>query len=94
MKQIGISLLVMFFVALALPAFAAEFASLLPAELKALMESHEPGPVIVDVRSSRQYDEAHIAGAISIPLAELGKNPSLPEVPKDVTLVFYCSGTT
>lgn len=94
MKQILLSMLVMLLLALSLPALAAEVASLSPAELKALMERQEPVLVMVDVRARSQYDGAHIAGAISIPLAELEKNPSLPEVPKDATLVFYCSGTT
>ena len=64
------------------------------AELKSLIDRNEPGLVIIDSRSASQFQESHIKGAISLPLAELEQNPTLPAVPKDANLVFYCSGNT
>ncbi len=41
-------------------------------------------PFVLDVRPSSQYDEAHIPGAVNIPLAELGEHPEyLAVLPKD-----------
>ncbi|HEX5084391.1 MAG TPA: rhodanese-like domain-containing protein [Blastocatellia bacterium] len=41
-----------------------------PEELCAAVEEGNP-PVIVDVRSARQFSEGHLPGAINIPLSEL-----------------------
>ena len=41
-------------------------------------------PFVLDVRPSVQYDEAHIPGAVNIPLAELGEHPEyLAVLPQD-----------
>ena len=41
-------------------------------------------PFVLDVRPAGQYDEAHIPGAVYIPLAELGENPDyLAVLPRD-----------
>jgi rhodanese-related sulfurtransferase len=55
-----------------------------PEELIAAVEEGNP-PVIVDVRSARQFSEGHLPGAINIPLSELdGKagefDPAAPAV--------------
>ncbi|MEL7208746.1 MAG: metalloregulator ArsR/SmtB family transcription factor [Actinomycetota bacterium] len=47
--------------------------------------------VVVDVRSPREYAEAHIPGAISIPLAELVDR--IDELPDDRETVAYCRGS-
>ena len=42
-------------------------------------------PFVLDVRPASQYDEAHIPGAINIPLAELGENADyLAVLPRDL----------
>ncbi len=46
--------------------------------------------VVVDLRPDEEYQAGHIAGAISIPLAELEAH--LGEVPADVEIVAYCRG--
>lgn len=46
--------------------------------------------VVVDVRPEEEYGAGHIAGARSIPVAELGKR--LREVPKSSEVVAYCRG--
>lgn len=45
--------------------------------------------LIVDTRSRAEYEEQHIAGAISLPLSELStQNPDLPQ---DAEIITYCT---
>ena len=67
-------------------AFADEPERIPVKELKRLLDSEE-NVIVVDVRSERAYREAHIPGAISIPLAQLGMRHS--ELPKEGLIVFY-----
>ena len=46
--------------------------------------------VVVDLRLAEEYEAGHIAGAISMPLAELEAH--LAELPADVEIVAYCRG--
>jgi len=46
--------------------------------------------VIVDVRPAEEYQAAHIAGAVSIPLEELERR--LRELPSEREVVAYCRG--
>jgi rhodanese-related sulfurtransferase len=46
--------------------------------------------VVVDLRPTEEYEAGHIAGAISIPLAELEAH--LAELPADAEIVAYCRG--
>jgi len=51
--------------------------------------------VIVDARSAASFADGHIAGAITLPLAEARKNPARPfkvKVPADATIIAYCNG--
>lgn len=61
-------------------------------ELKALIDQKSPGLVVVDARSSEEYQEVHIKDAVSIPLPKLEKDASLLPTSKDARLVFYCNG--
>jgi rhodanese-related sulfurtransferase len=45
---------------------------------------------LIDVRPREEYDAAHIAGAISVPLADLGKRAV--ELPRRRDIVAYCRG--
>lgn len=45
--------------------------------------------VLIDVRDKEAYDEAHAAGALSIPQSELAAR--LSELPRDKMLIFYCT---
>lgn len=94
MKNIALLLSMLLLATLALPAFAAEFAALTSAELKAMIDRNEAGLMIIDSRAQSQFDQAHIKGAISIPLAEMAQNAVLSNAPKDAKLLFYCSGST
>lgn len=57
-------------------------------ELKA---KQNKGAIIVDVRSSQEYQEGHICGAINIPEYEINCNIDkfLPDKEKEI--VLYCS---
>ena len=44
-------------------------------------------PLIVDVRSAEEYEEAHIKAAISIPLGEVPQR--LGEIPKNRPVALY-----
>jgi len=46
--------------------------------------------VVVDVRPAEEYQAAHIAGAVSIPLEELERR--LRELPSEREVVAYCRG--
>jgi rhodanese-related sulfurtransferase/DNA-binding transcriptional ArsR family regulator len=46
--------------------------------------------VVIDLRPGEEYEAGHIAGAISIPLAELEAH--LAELPAGVEIVAYCRG--
>ena len=58
-------------------------------ELLARLKSGEP-LVVVDVRPAEEYQAAHVAGAVSIPLVELEQR--LRELPPDREVVAYCRG--
>ncbi|MET0649003.1 MAG: rhodanese-like domain-containing protein [Pyrinomonadaceae bacterium] len=47
------------------------------------------GVVLYDTRSKMQYDEEHIEGARSLPQNEVEARAG--ELPRDKTLVFYCT---
>jgi 3-mercaptopyruvate sulfurtransferase SseA len=56
-------------------------------ELEALMK--EGKAFVVDVRTQESYDAGHIPGAKLIPSTEIVKH--LKELPRDKTIVTYCS---
>jgi rhodanese-related sulfurtransferase len=56
-------------------------------DLTSLRESRKEF-VLVDVLAPESYGKAHIAGAISIPLADLERRAG--ELDKDATIVVYC----
>lgn len=94
MKYIGILLVIMALTVLTSLVIASDYGYLTSAELKTMIDRNEPGLVLIDSRSRREYEEAHIKGAIIIPLSEMEQDSTLPKVPKDAKLVFYCSGST
>jgi DNA-binding transcriptional ArsR family regulator len=63
-----------------------------PVSLDELRRRIEGGDdvVLVDVRPTDEYAAGHIAGAISVPLEELGDR--LEELPDDLEIVAYCRG--
>lgn len=56
-----------------------------------LIERVRAGEVtLVDVRPAEEYQAAHIAGAVSVPLRELASH--LARLPKEREVVAYCRG--
>ncbi len=45
---------------------------------------------IVDVRRQSEWDEGHIAGAIHLPLSEIGKGEGLDRIPRGKPVVLHC----
>lgn len=46
--------------------------------------------VVLDVRPAREFAAAHVAGATSVPIAELERR--LDALPRDIEIVAYCRG--
>jgi rhodanese-related sulfurtransferase len=64
-----------------------------PADARAL--ATDGRAVLVDIRDSSAYENAHIAGAVSLPLAVLdaagGEVPPALAPPRDRLVVLYCA---
>ena len=57
-------------------------------DVEALAELHAAGATIVDVRQPDEYEEAHVAGAILIPLGEVQER--VAEIPADGPVYVIC----
>jgi rhodanese-related sulfurtransferase len=76
---------------LALQKIATQPDNLIANDRESLMKAARKGEVVVlDVRPSEEYLNAHIPFARSIPLEELRQR--LAELPKDRSIVAYCRG--
>ena len=53
------------------------------------LESSSP-PVLVDVRTAREWAGSRIDGAVNVPLSQLAER--IGELPADRELVVYCAG--
>jgi len=49
----------------------------------------EPPPLLVDVRTPREWGDSHINGAVNVPLSQLADR--LAELPMDRRLIVYCA---
>lgn len=47
--------------------------------------------VMVDVRDSGAFESRHIAGAISVPLGEIERNPADLPLEQDQWIITYCT---
>jgi rhodanese-related sulfurtransferase len=56
-------------------------------QIKSLVKDQDS--LLIDVRSSKEYQRGHIPGAINIPLPNLGEN--LDQIPKNRPVILYCS---
>jgi rhodanese-related sulfurtransferase len=76
---------------LALQKIASQPSDLVPSDRDSLMKAARKGEVVVlDVRPSEEYLNAHLPFARSIPMEELRQR--LGELPKDRAIVAYCRG--
>lgn len=65
-----------------------EMAAVTLPELKKLVQSGEV--TVIDVRPRDEYEAGHIAGAVSVPVAELKRR--LRDLPKRREVIAYCRG--
>ena len=56
-----------------------------------LKEKQEHGAIIVDVRSSQEYNEGHVLNAINIPDYKINKSIKKILTNKNQEIVLYCS---
>ncbi|EKD49702.1 MAG: cytochrome c biogenesis protein, transmembrane region [uncultured bacterium] len=61
-------------------------------DLKTKIDAGEKNLAILDVRQGVEYVDAHIQGALSLPLSDVKKNAEA-KVAKDKEIVTYCSAT-
>lgn len=72
-------------------AFVEKRGSLEAVDKRRLIERVRAGEVtLLDVRPAQEYQAAHIAGAVSVPLKELESH--LASLPRDREVVAYCRG--
>jgi rhodanese-related sulfurtransferase len=72
-------------------AYLGDHAEMEAIDRRALVERMRRGEVIVlDVRPAAEYTAGHIAGARSLPIAELRRR--LRDLPTDTEIVAYCRG--
>ena len=59
-------------------------------DFETLKQKKQNGAYIIDVRSSQEYKEGHLDGAINIPYYEINKNiyKILPDTEREI--VLYC----
>ncbi len=63
-------------------------------DVKKLLDQ-EADFVLVDCRPAKPYNQAHLPGAVSIPVDRMSaKDPELLPADRDKLLVFYCGGPT
>jgi len=72
-----------------LPLTEADVSRVSVEDAKAALDSGEA--IIVDVRGVESYAEAHVAGAISIPLTDIESNPSAVALDKNQWIITYCT---
>jgi rhodanese-related sulfurtransferase len=73
------------------PAAEKEFRVVSTAELKSLMDEKKAF-VLVDTRTSEEFQEAHIKGAVSIPEKNFEAQLSLLPADRNALVVLYCNG--
>lgn len=57
-----------------------------------LREQQQAGqaPLLLDVRGTDEYRDGHIAGALNIPVDQVGSRAGVMGVPRDREIVVYC----
>ena len=87
MKRAALASLIVLAALLLGTAAAARPPDVTPAELAAQLESDAP-PIVLDVRTLREWNEGHIPGAMHIPIDEM--NDRKHTVPQDRDVVVHC----
>ncbi|GAA1816548.1 rhodanese-like domain-containing protein [Nesterenkonia flava] len=54
--------------------------------------SNEQYRVVLDVRETAEFDQAHLPGAVNLPLGRLNEHASAALPDKDAPIACYCNG--
>lgn len=57
-------------------------------QMKKIIERQ--APVIVDLRTPREFEQGHIPGAVNVPVDDLRANRTLLDAYKDQLVLLYC----
>ena len=68
-----------------------EFKIITTDQLKSMLDEKKD-IILIDARTNEEYQEAHIAGAISIPEKNFDESAAVLPSDKNALLVFYCNG--
>lgn len=68
---------------------AAELADIEPAELAAAIEAGRP-PLVLDVRSEREYRRGHLPGAVHLPFWRIAARHDELSDASEIGIVIYC----
>ncbi|AHX14662.1 phage-shock protein [Dyella jiangningensis] len=81
------------FVVVCLAVQGAVMAAEAPLAAPQLVERQQAGqaPLLLDVRHADEYRDGHIAGALNIPVEQLGSRAGALGVPRDREIVVYCA---
>lgn len=58
---------------------------------EAMLLADKKHSLLVDVRTQNEYEEGHLPHALSIPLADILKNPYVPNSNQAVPMLLYCT---
>jgi phage shock protein E len=86
-RLVFIAALLSLFLAACSPAASPE-GMISPADYVSQYQNNNAPHLLLDVRTPEEYADGHIAGAVNIPLAELGNQ--LSQVPRDIPVIVYC----
>jgi phage shock protein E len=80
------------FVVLCLAGLGVAMATETPLAASQLVERQQAGqaPLLLDVRRADEYRDGHIAGALNIPVEQLGSRAGVLGVTRDREIVVYC----
>ena len=53
--------------------------------------AYEPGDVLIDARTSREYDASHLAGAIHLDVLDSDFRERAEDLPRDRRVYIYCA---
>ncbi len=65
-----------------------------PDDLAHMLIDKEPGFVVVDIRSSEDFEKYHIPGSIHVPVDKLLENEELKTLAADNTIILASNGNT
>jgi rhodanese-related sulfurtransferase len=71
-------------------AWAGDFGRIEPEALAEQLETAEPSPLVLDVRTTAEFDESHIPGAVNIPHDALDGRISELGATDGRDIVVYC----